>query len=201
MLVRGSIPPLLPSISDQLEISGSQAGIALTVMWAVYALLHFPAGRVSDQLSRRTILTGSLVMTVLGVAFLIVVNSFWSFVAAVSLVGVGAGLYFAPSRALLSDVFVERHGTALGVQAAAGTLGSAAAGGLALAALAVGPWQYAFPPILVLLVAVVILLQRSVEEQLVVDHVRLEFVQTGQRIFGSREIRIILLVYIIFTFI
>jgi MFS family permease len=192
---------LLPSITDSLAITDSQAGFALTVMWAVYALLHYPAGRLSDQLSHRTVLTASLLVTATGIVSLIRVTSYWWFVVSISLVGVGAGLYFAPSRALLSDVFVSRRSAALGIQSAAGTLGSAAAGGLAIAALAVGPWQFAFPPILALLCVIVVLLQLRIDEPLVFSRVSFEFVRTGRRIFSSGSTRGALIVYVLFTFV
>lgn len=201
MLTRGVLPPLLPSIVDGLAMTESQAGFALTVMWAVYALLHYPAGRVSDQLSHRTVLTASLFVTGAGIVSLFRVASYGGFVLAVSLVGVGAGLYFAPSRALLSDVFVARRSEALGVQAAAGTLGSAAAGGLAIAALAVGPWQSAFPPILALLCVVVVLIQLSVDEPLVLSRVSFGFVRTGRRLLSSRRTRVVLVAYVAFSFV
>lgn len=201
MLARSVIPPLLPSIVDGLAISESQAGFAMTIMWGVYALLHFPAGRLSDQLTRRTVLTTSMAVTILGILGLTRVRTYWLFVSLVGLIGVGAGLYFVPARAMLSDVFVSRRGAALGVQSAAGTLGSAGAGGLAIVALAIGPWQSAFPPILVILLVVGVLLQRFVDEPVVLSRVRFETVRTGRRILADRETRIVLVVYILFSFI
>lgn len=176
MLTRSIIPPLLPSVIDGTVISEAQAGFAMTIMWGVYALLHFPAERLSDQLTSRTVLTTSMAVTVLGIIGLTWVQAYWWFVSFVGFIDVGAGLYFVPARTLLSDVFVDRRGAALGVQAVAGTLGSAAAGGLAIVALTIGPWQSAFLPILIILLAVGVLLQRFVDEPLAVSRIWFETV-------------------------
>lgn len=60
LLGRQALPPLLPTIIKQLVISPARAGFALTLMMGLYALLQYPAGRLSDIIPRTTLLTASI---------------------------------------------------------------------------------------------------------------------------------------------
>jgi predicted MFS family arabinose efflux permease len=64
------LSPLLPRIIDDLHITSTQAGFAITLMWGLYALSQYPSGRLSDHLSRKTLLASGLVL--LSIGFLIV---------------------------------------------------------------------------------------------------------------------------------
>jgi predicted MFS family arabinose efflux permease len=61
-LARFAVPPLLPEIRADLSLSLAQAGVALTVLQGVYALVQYPSGRLSDSWSRATLLLPSLVV-------------------------------------------------------------------------------------------------------------------------------------------
>jgi MFS family permease len=63
---RQIIPPLLPTIIDDLQITPLEAGIALTVLWAMYAFMHYPAGRLADQLSRKTVIVSGVIALMAG---------------------------------------------------------------------------------------------------------------------------------------
>ena len=62
-----------------------------------------------------------------------------SFLLAMGLLGVGKGLFASPSRALVSDLFVENRGRALGIYTAGTDLGGLVAAGLSLAVVGGGP--------------------------------------------------------------
>jgi MFS family permease len=97
--------------------------------------------------------------------------SVWVFVAATLAIGVGKGLFAVPSRAQLSDLFVEKRGRALGLYAAGTDLGGilasvggvVATGGAAalvwpgadLSLPAVG-WRDPFVPVAVVLALVAV---------------------------------------------
>jgi len=199
-LGRQVIPPLLPTITDQLAITSSQAGFALTLMWGLYAMVHYPGGRYSDQLSRQTILIVGLVVMIVGFAVLANVVSYLFFVTGVTLVGVGAGLFFVPMRALLADLFVERRGWALGFNLGVGMIGSVVAAGLAIVVLRVASWQAAFLPIIAILVAVGLALERWNRERYSFGWVPLNLRGVTRRVFGSSEIRRLVLAYSLWAF-
>ncbi|MDY6819310.1 MAG: MFS transporter [Halobacteriales archaeon] len=199
LLGREALPPLLPDIIAALNITSSQAGVALTLMWGLYALMQYPSGRLADGLSRTTVLVVSLVILILGFVLLSVVGSYVAFLFAVALIGIGAGLYFVPTRALLSDLFVERRAQAFGIQMAAGGLGSALAAGVAVAAITVATWQTAFLPAIVGLIVVFAFLHRWSHEPYVIDRVSLDLRGTGSRVFATTELRWVVIAYSLFA--
>lgn len=156
LLDREAVPPLLPNIVDALSMSQTQAGIALSVMWVVYATFQYPGGRFSDKLSRTTVIVVGLVVAISGFVLLSLVTTFTTFLVASAAVGVGAGIYFPATRGFLSDLFRERRGQAIGIQVAAGSVGSMLAAGVAIVVLSVATWRTAFVPSVVLLSVIVV---------------------------------------------
>lgn len=199
-LGRQVLPPLLPTITDQLAISPSKAGLALTLMWGTYALVHYPGGRYSDQLSRKTVMVGGLTVMIAGFTILLTVITYPVFVVGAALVGVGAGLYFVPMRALLADLFVSRRGRALGLNLAAGMVGTVLAAGVALGVISIGRWKLAFLPVIVVLLLVLITIQRWNKESYVISWVDLGLRETMWRVFGDRSVRRLVIAYSLWAF-
>lgn len=196
---RQILPPLLPTIIDDLGISPADAGVALTVMWGLYALVHYPAGRLADRLSRKTVLVGGVALVGTGAAALTVSRTYPLFVLSTSVVGVGAGLYFVSSRARLADLFVERRGQAFGLQLMAGPLGSALAAGLAVAVLATATWRLAFVPVVLATGVVALGLHRWGTESYVVGPVDLGLGRTVRRVFATGNRRWLVVGYSMFA--
>jgi len=131
-LGRFLLPPLLPTIIVDLGMTTLTAGLALGGLQVIYALTQFPSGRLSDRFTRPSLVVPGLVALTGALLVLSVATSVWLFVAATLLFGVGKGLFAVPSRAQLSDLFVEKRGRALGLYAAGTDLGGilAATGGV-----------------------------------------------------------------------
>jgi MFS family permease len=199
-LGRQLLPPLLPNVIDDLAITSTQAGFALTLMWGLYALLQFPSGRLSDRLSRKTLLVSGLVL--LGAGSLVVSQtaSYLTFLVGVAIVGVGAGMYPTAARALVSDLFVARRGQAFGLHTASGDLGNALAAGAAVATVAVATWQAAFLPMVALFGGLVLAVHAWSREAYVVETVGLDVRATGRRLFGNARLRWFLVAYTLFAF-
>jgi len=155
-LGRQLLPPLLPTIIEDLAITSTQAGFALTLLWGLYALCQYPSGRFSDKLSRKTLLTTGLSLLIVGFLLINNTKAYPSFLIGSAVVGLGAGLYPTAARALVSDLFVDRRGQAFGLHTASGDLGNAVAAGLAVGTLAVAAWQTAFLPVISILIVVLI---------------------------------------------
>lgn len=199
-LGRQVVPPLLPAVIDQLGITPGKAGIAITISWIAYALVHYPAGRLSDQLSRKTLLVFGLAVSVTGLIALVNALLFTVFLIGVAFLGAGAGIYYIVSRALLSDLFIEKRGQAFGLNQAAGSTGSVLAAGVAAAALAVATWQAAFLPAVIILCVVLLVVHFQSREPYIVEWVDFEFRDSGTRVFEIWEIRWIIVVYSLYTF-
>lgn len=200
-LGRQGIPPLLPRIIEDLAITPSEAGLALTALAAGHALVQYLSGRLADELSRKTVLVGGLGVVIVGFGLLSIADRYPVFVAGTSLVGLGGGAYIISMRITLSDLFVERRGQALGINLAAGQLGNVLAAGLAVAALAVATWRAAFLPVIGLIVLIVVALQLWSHDQYAVARVDLAIVATVRRILKTRRVRWLLVAYtlVIFT--
>ncbi|WP_435075525.1 MFS transporter [Halorubrum sp. HHNYT27] len=199
-LGREAIPPLIPTLIDDLQISPSTAGFGLTVMWLIYALSQYPGGRLSDALSRKTVLTGSLATLVVGFIALSAVSTYVGLLAGFVLVGLGAGLYFVPSRALLADTFGERRGHVFGIQSASGSIGAGAAAGVTLVAVSIGVWQLSFLPVIAVLIVVLFALIRWADGEWTIGRVSLDLGGTGRRVLAVSRARSLLLAYICVSF-
>jgi len=199
-LARFAVPPLLPEIRADLSLSLAEAGVALTVLQGVYALLQYPSGRLSDSWSRATLLVPSF--AVLSVACLLVgtARTYWWFILGVGVFGVGKGLYAIPSRALLSDLFVERRGRALGVFSAGTDLGGMFASGAAVAAITVATWRAVFLPVAAALAALGALFLAWNREPYVLEDADLAVVTTARRLLATPRQRWSILAFVLFYF-
>lgn len=199
-LARFAVPPLLPEIRADLSLSLAEAGVALTVLQGVYALFQYPSGRLSDSWSRATLLVPSLI--VLAVACLLVwtAGGYWWFVGAVAVFGLGKGLYAIPSRALLSDLFIERRGRALGVFSAGTDIGGMCASAAAVAAIAVATWRAVFLPVAGLLAALAVLFVVWNREPYVLAEADLAVVTTMRRLLATPRQRWSIVAFVLFYF-
>lgn len=129
------VPAILPRIKDAFAMGNAEAGFAVTVIWACYALMQFPAGVLVDRVGERRLLTLSLVLAGVSVGMFGGAPTVLVFLVACAAFGVGTGLYGPARGTALSKVFAPTPGRAFGIVLAAGSVGSAAlpfVGGLAV---------------------------------------------------------------------
>ncbi|HET7324707.1 MAG TPA: MFS transporter [Halococcus sp.] len=118
-------PAILPQIKAFFDVSNATAGLAITVIWAGYAVMQFPAGVLVDRLGERSLLTASLAVAAASVVVVGLAPSFWLFMVGCGVFGLGTGLYGPARGTALSNTF-ESDGAAFGLTLAAGSVGSAA---------------------------------------------------------------------------
>ena len=199
-LARFAVPPLLPEIRADLGLSLSGAGAALAVLQGVYAVFQYPSGRLSDEWSRATLLAPSFVVLGAGCLLLGGAAGLATLLAGMAVFGVGKGLYAIPSRALLSDLFVERRGRALGVFSAGTDLGGILASGAAVAAIAVASWRAVFAPVAVLLFGLLVPFAAWNREPYVVRRAELPVVATLCRLLATPRRRRTIVAFVCFYF-
>lgn len=127
MLVLGTrflVPVFLPDIRAEFSVSNAAAGAALTLLWAVYAFMQFPAGVLVDRVGERRLLVASLLVGGVGVLAFATAGGFTGFLLACALFGTGTGLYIPPVTTLLTETFPDTGGTAIGITLAAGNVGA-----------------------------------------------------------------------------
>lgn len=187
---RSLFAPLLPAIIDDLGVTPSRAGFALSVMIALSAICRYPAGRAADQLSRKTVLAVALGTMTLGFTVLIGTGGYLGFLLGVVVVGIGGGLYLPSAFALISDTFVDSRGTAIGINNAAVSLGGILAAGVALVVLSRTSWRVAFVPVIPMFALLLILMHRWNDEPYVISGVRIGLRDTAVRLVGRPRIRL-----------
>jgi predicted MFS family arabinose efflux permease len=165
MFARVIISPLIPRLIEAFAVSKGAIGLALTGMWAVFALLQFPAGVLGEKFGERAVLLAALGFTALGSLLVALSPSFPAFAATVLVVGVGAGLFMPAAASLLTKLFPQT-GRALGINSIGAPLGGlvgpvvatalaarygwraapVAAAALATTVLVVGAWRVRSTP-------------------------------------------------------
>lgn len=121
MVARLTISPVLPDITGWYGVSDSAAGLALTGMWASYALTQFPSGLLGDRFGERRVILLALGLTATAAVLLAFAGSFALFVLFAVALGAGAGLHYSVATTLLSKQF-DQLGRAIGVHIAGGPL-------------------------------------------------------------------------------
>jgi YNFM family putative membrane transporter len=114
MVARLAPSPLVPDIIEAFGVTTGTVGVALSGMWAAYALFQFPGGVVTDRIgARRVILLAmaAIAVTSLGLAS---APTFAVFALAAVSLGAAAGLYFTAGTSFLTARF-ENTGRALGI--------------------------------------------------------------------------------------
>ncbi|MFA9518589.1 MFS transporter [Halopenitus sp. H-Gu1] len=119
--VRLLLGAVVPLVLTDLGTTKSRIGLALTGMWAVYALFQFPSGILADRFGERPLLLVGLSGTVVGAALVSITPSIRLYGIFVVVLGAGAGLFYSPASALISRLYQE-HGGALGMLTASGAV-------------------------------------------------------------------------------
>jgi len=195
------LSPLLPTIIVDLDITRSAAGVGLTVMWAFTAVAQFPGGRLSDQLSRKTMLVAGLSGNVLGFTMLAVSDGYPSFVAALAIVGLGTGLFIPAKYLVLTDLFHERRGQAFGINSAAAEMGGVLSAVAALVVLSIGAWQLTFLPIAAVLAVGILAFHAWSSDGYRLARVDMDVSGTARRLVGNRDLLVLLVIFSLYSFV
>lgn len=116
-LDRFLIAILLPDMKAELELSDTQIGLITGLAFSVfYAAMGIPLARLSDRMSRRTILTAALAAWSTMTAVCGLVQNFAQLLIARILVGVGEAGSTPASHSLISDYYARsERASALGI--------------------------------------------------------------------------------------
>jgi MFS family permease len=194
------LPPLLPTIIADLEITEATAGIALAVFQGSYAIVQYPSGEYSDRWNRTTLIVPGLVILAVGFGLFGLTIGLWTFLLAATVAGVGKGLFAIPSRALLSDLFTKNRGRALGIYAAGTDVGGLLASGIAVVALTYFTWRTPFFPVAVAIGILTVVYAATTKEPYHVGEMSLEVRSTVGRLVKSTEQRETLAAFVLFYF-
>lgn len=121
MIARIVISPVVPDIIATFEASRGTIGLALTGMWAGYALMQFASGVLGAKYGERPVMVASVGLTGVASLGLALSPSYVAFALMAVLLGASAGLYFSAGSTLLTRRF-ENTGQALGFHSTGGPL-------------------------------------------------------------------------------
>lgn len=121
------------------------------------------------------------------------------FIAGVLAFGVGFGLFSPASRALLSDVFMEKRGIAFGFHLMGGDLAGILAAGIAIVIVSIATWRAAFLPLAIALVPILLVFYWVSREPITLEPVEFGIRETGVRLFKDPSLRWMLVVYSLFV--
>jgi len=141
---RMAIPPLIPIIKNELGITNAQAGLLMASLLLPYALTQVPAGYFGDKIGRKRLVVISILGYSLASSLMVFARQYWHLISVRALYGVFAGLYYAPSTALISEVYKEKKGSALGVFMIGPPVGSAIAPAIVVPIALALEWRYSF---------------------------------------------------------
>lgn len=195
------LPPLLPEIIADLGITTFLAGIALSVLTLTRASMQFPGGRISDQLSRTSVLLPSLGFIIVGLGILSVSTRYGVFLTGIVFFGIGLGMFDPAARAMVTDLFVEKRGRAFGLHLTGGDVAGILAAGLAIWIVAISTWRGAFFPLLILLLPAPLFLYSWSRESLAISRVHVDIISTVVRLLRTVQMRRLILAYSMFVFV
>jgi predicted MFS family arabinose efflux permease len=119
MVARLAISPVVPAITGDFAVSTGAVGLALSGMWAAYALSQFPSGVLADRFGERRVVLAAVGVTALASLLLTLSPNYPVFALTVVLLGAGAGLHYSVATSLIARHF-EQVGRAIGVHVAGG---------------------------------------------------------------------------------
>lgn len=134
-------PVLLPYFRESFGLSLTTAGFLVTLLWLGSAVGQFPGGVLADRFSERTIMTVGVSVVSLAILIVVVAPTAVALFSATALIGLGQSLYPIARMTILTDMYPERIGSALGLTMATGDLGQAVLPPIAGTLAVVFAWQ------------------------------------------------------------
>ncbi|WP_101295117.1 MFS transporter [Halegenticoccus soli] len=142
--LRYAFPPLFGTLRETFGVSNAALGATFSALMVAYTAMQFPAGALADRLgSVRVIAAGALVASAAAIA-LVAPPSFLVLVGGAVLVGLGTGVHKTVAVRLLSTIYPERTGRALGALDTVGAFGGAAAPAAVVAVAGAPGWGALF---------------------------------------------------------
>ncbi|MDZ7850261.1 MAG: MFS transporter [Halodesulfurarchaeum sp.] len=199
---RMSYPVLLPYIREAYGLSLSVAGLLVTIVWLGSALGQLPGGILADRFNERYVMTAGLVVVAVALSIVTLSGSVVVVFLGTGLVGLGLSLYPIARITVLTDIFPDAVGSALGVTMATGDTGQTVLPPLVGFLAAAVAWQVGLGvlvPVFLLLAALVWVVvpdgAPSEEDALSFDRARAVFVELRTR--SMALVTVVLFFYIL----
>lgn len=135
---------LLDPIMRQFAVGPGVAGFVATAVWLGSALPRVPVGYLLTRVGRQHVILGAGSLLTAAATFGTFVPSIELLTVAAFLIGLASGAYFIAANPLVSELFPERVGRALGIHGSAAQLAGVSAAPFVGLMLMVGDFRLAF---------------------------------------------------------
>lgn len=142
--VRLTYPVMIPHLRDAYGLGLTGAGILLTVLWVAYALCQLPSGVLADWIGAGWVMILSTFIAAMTLTLVVIGGSISTLYISTAMFGAGTALYAVARYSVLSDIYPDRLGTAVGLTSAAGDVGNTILPPIASFLAAVLMWQVGF---------------------------------------------------------
>lgn len=123
-----ALPPILPLLLSDLQITYTQAGLLLSVFFLMYSVFQLPAGILSDRIGKTRLLVVGMVGMAAGIGLAAMAESYEMLIVSQVVAGISGSTYHPAGMALISDIeTIDTEGTAMGLFGFGGMVGVAGA--------------------------------------------------------------------------
>jgi predicted MFS family arabinose efflux permease len=142
-LARIVFAPLVKELIDVFSITEGTAGLIATLVWVGSALPRIPTGILLTRVRRHRVVLGTGGVLTGASVFTASADSVVTLGLGAFLMGLSSGVYFVAANPLVSELYPERVGRAVGVHGTASQLAAVAAAPIVTVAL-LFDWRLAF---------------------------------------------------------
>ena len=136
----------IPVVIAFLKLSYADGGILSGVLFVTYGLTTLPSGWISDKIGERLVIIIYFILSGVGSVLMLFINSFTSLLLIAGVIGLAGGLYHPVGLSLISKVFKEKRGRAMGIHGVAGNVGLTIAQPVAGLAVVTFRWTFILLP-------------------------------------------------------
>ena len=140
-LARVVFAPLIEPIRAATGASDATLGLLATLVWAGSAVPRLPTGLLLTRVSRAGAIFAAGVILTLGTTFTALTADPTLLLVGAFVMGTASGVYFIAANPLISELFPDSPGRALGQHGVASQVAAVVAPGIVTAALVVGDWR------------------------------------------------------------
>ena len=137
-LARVVFAPLLGEFITFFEVNRATVGFVATLVWLGSASLRVPTGWILTRVPRHYVVLGTGVILVLASALTASAQSIEMLMVGATSMGLASGAYFVAANPLVSELYPERVGRAMGIHGMASQLAAVSVAPFVTLVLAVG---------------------------------------------------------------
>ncbi|WP_416839940.1 MFS transporter [Haloferax sp. DFSO52] len=138
-LARVVFAPLLGEFITFFEVNRATVGFVATLVWLGSATLRIPTGWILTRVPRHYVVLGTGVILILASTLTASAQSIEMLMVGAASMGLASGAYFVAANPLVSELYPERVGRAMGIHGTASALAAVTVAPFVTLVLAVGP--------------------------------------------------------------